>query len=41
MNKMIILKGEGRNGKSKIFRVLESVLGDKCSHEHLEQLSQK
>lgn len=41
MNKMIILKGEGRNGKSKIFRVLEAILGDKCSHEHLEQLSRK
>lgn len=41
MNKMIILKGEGRNGKSKVFRVLEAVLGDKCSHEHLEQLSRK
>lgn len=41
LNKLIILKGEGRNGKSKIFRVLEAVLKDKCSHEHLEQLSRK
>lgn len=41
LNKLIILKGEGRNGKSKIFRVLEAILGDKCSHEHLEQLSRK
>lgn len=41
LNKLIILKGDGRNGKSKIFRVLEAVLDDKCSHEHLEQLSRK
>lgn len=41
LNKLIILKGEGRNGKSKVFRVLEAILGDKCSHEHLEQLSRK
>lgn len=41
LNKLIILKGDGRNGKSKIFRVLEAVLKDKCSHEHLEQLSRK
>lgn len=41
LNKLVILKGEGRNGKSKIFRVLEAILGDKCSHEHLEQLSRK
>lgn len=41
LNKLIILKGEGRNGKSKVFRVLEAVLEDECSHEHLEQLSRK
>ena len=41
LNKLIILKGDGRNGKSKIFRVLEAVLDNKCSHEHLEQLSRK
>lgn len=41
LNKLVILKGDGRNGKSKIFRVLEAVLDDKCSHEHLEQLSRK
>lgn len=38
--KGFIFKGEGRNGKSKIFRILEALLGDKqCSHEHLENLS--
>lgn len=38
--KGFIFKGEGRNGKSKIFRILESLLGDEqCSHEHLENLS--
>ena len=42
LNKLFILKGDGRNGKSKIFRVLEAILGEKrCSHEHLEQLSRK
>ena len=39
LNKLIILKGDGRNGKSKIFRVLEAVLDNKCSHEHLEAIS--
>lgn len=35
-----IFKGDGRNGKSKIFRILEALLGDEqCSHEHLENLS--
>ena len=35
-----IFKGDGRNGKSKIFRVLEKLLEEKqCSHEHLEDLS--
>lgn len=38
--KSFIFKGNGRNGKSKIFRILEALLGDEqCSHEHLEQLS--
>lgn len=40
LNKAFIFKGSGRNGKSKIFRILEALLGDsQCSHEHLEQLS--
>lgn len=38
--KSFIFKGKGRNGKSKIFRILEALLGDnQCSHEHLEQIS--
>ena len=38
--KGFIFKGEGRNGKSKVFRIIESLVGDKqCSHEHLENLS--
>lgn len=38
--KGFIFKGDGRNGKSKIFRILEALLGDdQCSHEHLEDLS--
>lgn len=36
LNKAIILKGFGRNGKSKIFRIIEAILGNNCSHEHLE-----
>jgi len=40
-NKLIILLGYGRNGKSKIFRIAEAVLEEECSHEHLEQLSRK
>lgn len=40
LNKAFIFKGKGRNGKSKIFRVLEALLGPyQCSHEHLEKLS--
>jgi putative DNA primase/helicase len=39
LNKAFIFKGKGRNGKSKIFRILEALLVNKCSHEHLEQLS--
>lgn len=35
-----IFKGNGRNGKSKVFRILEHLLGEEqCSHEHLEDLS--
>ena len=38
--KGFIFKGDGRNGKSKIFRILETILGtEQCSHEHLENLS--
>lgn len=38
--KGFIFKGNGRNGKSKIFRILEHLLTDDyCSHEHLENLS--
>ena len=34
-----ILKGQGRNGKSKIARIIEHLLVDsKCSHEHLENI---
>ena len=39
LNKAFLLKGSGRNGKSKIFRVLEKLLNNKCSHENLEALS--
>lgn len=40
LNKAFIFKGKGRNGKSKIFRVIEALLGTyQCSHEHLEKLS--
>ena len=36
----LYLKVIGRNGKSKIFRILEKILGEEnCSHEHLEDLS--
>ncbi len=37
--KAFILKGNGRNGKSKIFRILEALLLEQCSHEHLENIS--
>ena len=40
LNKAFIFKGNGRNGKSKIFRILEALLNEtQCSHEHLENLS--
>lgn len=39
LNKSFIFKGNGRNGKSKIFRILEALLGNQCSHEHIQQLS--
>ena len=40
LNKAFIFKGNGRNGKSKIFRIIEALVGAKqCSHEHLENLS--
>lgn len=40
LQRAFIFKGEGRNGKSVIYRLLEVLLGEKqCSHEHLEQLS--
>lgn len=40
LSKAFIFKGDGRNGKSKIFRIIEALLGnDLCSHEHLEKLS--
>lgn len=40
LSKAFIFKGNGRNGKSKIFRIIEALLGnDLCSHEHLEKLS--
>jgi len=40
LNKAFIFIGKGRNGKSKIFRILEALLENKqCSHEHLENLS--
>lgn len=38
--KAFIFKGKGRNGKSKIFRVIENLLEPgQCTHEHLEDLS--
>ncbi len=39
LNKAFIYKGCGRNGKSKILRILEALIPKHCSHEHLEQLS--
>lgn len=40
LSKAFILKGEARNGKSKVFRIVESLVSeDKVSHEHLENLS--
>ena len=39
LNKAIVFYGSGRNGKSKIFRIIEALLGGKCSYEHLENIS--
>jgi len=40
LRKGFIFKGCGANGKSKLFRILESLLGfEQCSYEHLENLS--
>lgn len=41
LNKAFLYKGCGRNGKSKIFRILEALIPKHCSHEHLEQLCPK
>lgn len=39
MCKSFVFKGSGRNGKSKIFRIIENLLvSSKCSHEHLENI---
>lgn len=40
LQKAFILKGEGRNGKGVLAKIIEKLLGEKqCSHERLEQLS--
>lgn len=40
LQKAFIFKGKGRNGKSRLFRVLEAILGEQqCSYETLETLS--
>ena len=40
LRKAFIFKGCGANGKSKLFRILECLLGsEQCSHEHLEDIS--
>lgn len=39
LSKAFLYEGCGRNGKSKIFRILEAAAPSQCSHEHLEQLS--
>ena len=40
MQKAFIFKGKGRNGKSRLFRILEAILGEQqCSYETLETLS--
>lgn len=40
LQKAFIFKGEGRNGKGVMAKVIKKILGEKqCSHEHLEQLS--
>jgi len=40
LQKAFIFKGEGRNGKGVLAKVIQKILGEKqCSHEHLEHLS--
>lgn len=40
LQKAFIFKGEGRNGKGVLAKIIEKLLGEKqCSHERLEQLS--
>ena len=40
LQKAFIFKGKGRNGKSRLFRILEAILGEQqCSYETLETLS--
>lgn len=40
MQKAFLFKGKGRNGKSRLFRILEAILGEQqCSYETLETLS--
>ena len=40
LQKAFIFKGEGRNGKGVLVKIIEKLLGEKqCSHERLEQLS--
>lgn len=40
LQKAFIFKGKGRNGKSRLFRILEAILGEQqCSYESLEALS--
>ena len=40
LQKAFIFKGEGRNGKGVLAKLISKILGEKqCSHEHLEQLS--
>lgn len=38
--KAFIFKGNGRNGKSSIVRIIEAILGiENCSYEHIEDIS--
>lgn len=40
LQKAFIFKGKGRNGKSRLYRLLEAILGEEqCSYETLETLS--
>lgn len=39
LNKSIIFLGSGRNGKSKVLRIIETLLNGQCSYEHLENIS--